>query len=71
VITTIKDNPCTLMLVRSALRGCYAVKIILCWLSTFRRNVCGLSSRGKQTCLHLGGNYDPWVETRNLAIMLV
>lgn len=39
-----------------ALRGCYALKILLCWLPTFRHNVCGLSSRGKQTHLHLGGN---------------
>lgn len=39
-----------------ALRGCYAVRIIRCLLPTFRHNVCGISSRGKQTHLHLGGN---------------
>lgn len=39
-----------------ALRRCYAVKVILCWLPTFRHNVCILSSKGKQTYLHLGGN---------------
>jgi len=36
--------------------ACYALNISLCWLPTFRQNVCGLSSRRKQTRLHLGGN---------------